>query len=107
MAFVQHVMLLLNKELNDLKMLSPRLTNCIECSSISALLTDIDCKLFELSNNLYNNVVFILNRPIPGVAINDLLNYKRILTYKLCNEDYARAYTVEMIASRVKLLKFK
>jgi hypothetical protein len=88
-------------------MLSPRLTNCAECSSISALLADIDCKLFELSKDLYNNVVFILNLPTPGTVMNDLLNYKRILTYKLCNEDYAKRYSVEMIASKVKLLKYK
>jgi hypothetical protein len=88
-------------------MLSPRLTNCVECSSISTLLADIDCRLFELSKNLYNNVVFILNLPVPMTVMNDLLNYKRILTYKLCNEDYAKQYTVEMIASKVKLLKFK
>ncbi len=88
-------------------MLSPRLTNCVDCSSIPTLLDDIDCKLVELSNNLYNNTVFILNKAIPVEAIADLLNYKRILTYKLCNEDYAKHYTIQMIASRVKLLKFK
>ena len=88
-------------------MLSPRLTDCVNCSSITALLADIDCKMAELADNLYNNIVFMLNRPIPGIAMSDLLNYKRILTYKLCNEDYAKHYTVEMIASRVKLLKFK
>jgi hypothetical protein len=88
-------------------MLSPRLTDCVNCSSITALLSDIDCKLVELSNNLYNNISYILNKPIPSAAILDLLNYKRILTFKLCNEDYAKHYTVEMIASRVKLLKFK
>jgi hypothetical protein len=95
------------KEIKTLKMLSPRLTNCVECSSITALLADIDCKLNELAGNLYNNVVYILNQPVPATAILDLLNYKRILTYKTCNPDYAKCYTVEMIASRVKLLKFK
>jgi len=88
-------------------MLSPRLTNCLECSDIHSLLSDIDCKLFELAKDLYNNTVFDLNRKIPDNAILDLLNYKRILTFKLCNENYARRYTVNMIASRVKLLKFK
>lgn len=107
MAFVQHVILLLSRVLKNLKMLSPRLTNCVECSSISALLSDINCKLTEMANKEYNNIVYILNQPIQGVAISDLLNYKRILTYKLCNPDYAKHYTVEMIASRVKLLKYK
>ena len=85
-------------------MLSPRLTNCIECSSIPALLADIDCKLAILANSEYNNIVFMLNRPIPDVVIGDLLNYKRILTYKYCNPDYAYRYSVKMIAGKVKLL---
>jgi hypothetical protein len=88
-------------------MLSPRLTNCIDCTTISALLSDIDCKLTEMANSYYNNIVFSLNLPAKGVVMLDLLNYKRILTYKLCNEDYAPHFTVEMIASKVKLLKFK
>jgi len=85
-------------------MLSPRLTDCVACSTIPVLLDEIDCKLKQLAGNLYNNVVFSLNKPIPAGAILDLLNYKRILTYKFCNADYAKCYTVEMIASRVKLL---
>jgi|Laugrefa1bdmlbdn_1035148.scaffolds.fasta_scaffold03785_4 hypothetical protein len=105
MVFVQHVMQLqvkAYKTLND--MLTPRLINYPECSTIPALLNDIDCKLKQLAGNLYNNVVFILNQPVPAGAILDLLNYKRILTYKFCNPNYAKMYTVEMIASRVKLL---
>jgi len=88
-------------------MLSPRLTNCAECASIPTLLCDIDRKLEQLAHVLYNNTVFILNIAIPTIAINDLLNYKRILTYKYCNPDYASRYTVQQIASRVKLLKYK
>lgn len=88
-------------------MLSPRLTNCPECASIPALIADIDCKLAQLGNNLYNNIVFMLNQPVPGGVMLDLINYRRILTYKYCNPDYAAPYTVNMIASRVKLLKYK
>ena len=88
-------------------MLTPRLTNCIECSSIPNLLDDINCKIFEMANSLYNNTVFALNRPIEGTVMLDLLNYQRILTYKYCNPDYASHYSVNQIASRVKLLKFK
>jgi hypothetical protein len=88
-------------------MLSPKLADCVDCSTIPALIADIDCKLNELAGNLYNNVVYLLNQSIPYTAIIDLLNYKRILTYKACNPDYASCYTVEMIASRVKLLKYK
>ena len=88
-------------------MLSPRLVNCIECTTPKALIGDIDCKLTDLANNQYNNIVYMLNLPFPGTVIGDLLNYKRILVSKLCNPGYASNYTVEMIASRVKLLIHK
>lgn len=88
-------------------MLSPRLTNCCAEQTIPALLADIDCKMAELAKNEYNNIVFSLNYPVPGTVISDLLNYKRILTYKYCNPDYAGHYTVKMIASKVKILIHK
>ena len=88
-------------------MLQPRLTNCVECSTIPVLLTDIDCRLTDLATNLYNNLIYLLNQPVPGVVMLDLINYKRILTYKFFNPDYALPFTVEQIASRVKLLKYK
>ncbi len=85
-------------------MLSPRLTNCIECASIPVLLKDIDTKLTELAKIQYNNIIFSMNYNLGCSPIGDLLNYKRILTYKYCNPDYAKRYTVKRIASRVKLL---
>lgn len=88
-------------------MLSPRLTNCAECTTITALLGDIDCKIAEMAKKLYNNTIFALNQPIQSIVMMDLLHYRRILTYKYCNSDYAEDYTVDMIASRIKLLKYK
>jgi hypothetical protein len=97
-------------------MLTVRLVDCIECSSLSSLLEDIDCKLTELAKILYNNTIFALNRPIQDSVFIDLLNYKRILTARVCNSDYAlytgctncvATYTTEMIASKIKILKFK
>lgn len=88
-------------------MLQPSLTNCVDCTTIPALLEDINCKLKELAGNLYNNTIYSLNQPINGTVFLDLLNYQRILTYKFCNPDYALPFTVEMIASKVKLLKYK
>lgn len=88
-------------------MLSPRLTNCPECSSVAGLLKEIDCRLAELSSSLYNNVVYMLNQPVPAQAISDLIQYKRILTIKYFNPTYLSSYTVNMIASRVKTLKYK
>jgi hypothetical protein len=85
-------------------MLSPRLTNCIECASIPVLLKDIDLKLTDLAINQYNNIVYGLNYYIPGQVIADLLQYKQILTYKICNPNYCEPFTVKMIASKVILL---
>jgi len=88
-------------------MLSYRLTNCEDCASIPTLLNEIDCKLTELGNGLYSNIVYGLRMYISSYAIADLLHYKRILQYKKCNPEYASCYSVEDIASKVKLLIFK
>lgn len=85
-------------------MLSPRLTNCDDCTSIATLLTDIDCKLTELAKKQYNNIIYAFNSFISEDLFIDLLNYKRILTYKLNNSEYAECYEVSTIASKVKIL---
>ena len=82
-------------------MLSPRLTNCPECANIPSLLKKIDCKLAELGNNLYNNISYMLNKPIEAGNIIQLIAYRRILSYKYCNPNYVHEYSVQMIASRV------
>jgi len=82
-------------------MLSPRLTNCPECANIPSLLKKIDCKLAELGNNLYNNISYMLNKPVPSSDILQLIGYRRILMYKYCNPNYVAKYSVQMIASRV------
>ena len=88
-------------------MLSPRLTDCVAEISPSALLYDIDQKLTQLANEQYNNIVYSLNYYISGELVGDLLHYKQILTYKLCNPYYCEPFTVQMIASRVKVLIHK
>ena len=85
----------------DLTMLSPRLTNCPECANIPSLLKKIDCRLAELGNNLYNNISYMLNKPVPSGDILQLIGYRRILMYKYCNPNYVAKYSVPMIASRV------
>ena len=82
-------------------MLSPRLSNCPECADIPSLLKKIDCKLAELGNNLYNNISYMLNKPVPAGDILQLIGYRRILQYKYVNPNYVHKYSVQMIASRV------
>jgi hypothetical protein len=108
MGCVQLVMLLLKKEQNDLEMLSPRLINCVNCSDICVVISEIDCKIAQMAKDLYNNTIYSLNRNINGEVINDLLNYKRILQYRICNIDYGgRNFSDEQIISRIKLLIHK
>jgi hypothetical protein len=87
-------------------MLYPRLIGCPDCASIPNLVEDIDCKIKQLAVVEYNNIVFSLNNPAPKELLKDLLNYKRILTYKFCNPTYADVcdITFDQIASRVKVL---
>ena len=88
-------------------MLNPRLNNCVDCTSIPNLLSDIDCKLKDMGKGLYNNTIFALGGCPKDDVWGDLLNYKRILTYKVCNPEYCEFYTVKNIASKVKILIHK
>lgn len=91
-------------------MLSPRLTDCVYDASIPATLLEIDEKLAYWANRQYNNIVFSVNNYIPGDVIDDLLHYKQILTYRLCNPTYAMICglpTTPQVVSRVKVLIHK
>lgn len=83
-------------------MLNPRLTSCRVCAEIPNLLATINCKVSSESLKIYQNLTLMLNRPVDGCLIDDLIHYKRILTWKYCNPDYAVDYTVEKIASKVR-----
>lgn len=85
-------------------MLQPRLTTCSECTDISLLLEKIDCKLAKMGATLYGNTIYMLNLSLSAVTIIDLLNYKRILTFKQINPDYCENYSIDNIASRVNIL---
>lgn len=85
-------------------MINPRLGSCKDCAEIPALLSEIDCKLSTIGKDMYNNSIFLMNRKINDIAGLSLIFYKRILEYKFCNPEYAQGYTVDKIASRVKLL---
>ena len=88
-------------------MITPRLTNCDSCASIATLLSDINCKVADIATSYYNNITLMLDYPMKDSIMFDLLNYQRILTYKSYNEDYASMFSVEQIASKVKILKYK
>jgi hypothetical protein len=85
-------------------MLSIKLTNCRECALASKLIDSINCQLAKMANNLYLNIAYMLDKPVEACNMSALLHYKRILTYKSCNEDWASDYSVDDIASRINFL---
>ena len=82
-------------------MLSPRLNNCPECANIPSILKKIDCKLAELGNNLYNNISYMLNKPVPFNDMLQLIGYKRILTFKYYNPNYLANHSIKSITDKV------
>lgn len=85
-------------------MLSIKVRNCRECTLVSKLIDSINCQLAKMANNLYLNIAYMLDKPVEGCKMSALLHYKRILTYKGCNADWASDYSVDDIASRVNFL---
>jgi len=101
---LHRLLLKLNNKISNIMMLQPRLNDCIDCATIPVLLSNIDAKITSLATEQYNNIVYDLNYYINGQVMFDLLEYKQILEWKFCNADYAKAFTVPMIASKVQLL---
>lgn len=85
-------------------MLTPRITNAVENTTISVLLQRIDDALAAMANELYYNVIYSLHKQFQGEVMQDLLYYKRILVYKSCNSNYASEFTVDQVAGRVIVL---
>lgn len=85
-------------------MLTSKNTNCDACKDISLILDNIDCAIFDISKNLYNNIAYLLNKKIDAERFQNLLHYKRILTYKLYNPEYVCKFSFECILSEVKKL---
>jgi len=85
-------------------MLSVKLTSCRDCAQICKLIDSINCQLAKMANNLYLNIAYMLDKPVEACTMSTLLHYKRILTYKSCNADWASDYSVTDIASRVNAL---
>lgn len=85
-------------------MLSIKVTNCRDCAQASKLIDSIDCQLAKMANNLYMNISYMLDKPVEASSMSALLHYKRILTFKTCNADWASDYSVTDIASRINFL---
>lgn len=85
-------------------MLNIKVTNCRDCAQASKLIDSIDCQLAKMANNLYMNISYMLDKPVEACNMSALLHYKRILTFKSCNADWASDYSVDDIASRINFL---
>lgn len=85
-------------------MISPRLSECDDCSNIKKLIDDINCKIVELSNSSYSNIIYGFGKSIQFTLMYDLLHYRRILEYKAVNSDYLKEFPVNQISSKIRIL---
>jgi len=85
-------------------MLQPDLKECKGCESLQELLEQIDCTLTIYGKNQMHNIQYNLTLYYPKDKIADLLHYKRILTKKVFNNNYACGFSITEIISRVKLI---
>lgn len=85
-------------------MITPRISNCDDCSNIEALIEDINCKIVELSKRAYTNIIYGFGKTIQFTLMYDLLHYRRILEYKAVNSDYLKDFPVSTITSQVRIL---
>jgi hypothetical protein len=77
--------------------------NCSTVKNPKSIIKEIDCKLVEYAKNHYNNISFMTKKKVPVNIIKDLIHYKRILTYKDCNENYLENIPVSLIYDKVML----
>lgn len=85
-------------------MITPRLSECKDCANINNLINDINCKISDISKDMYSNIIFGFGKTTPFTLMYDLLHYRRILEYKAVNSRYLKEVTVSKIASRVRIL---
>jgi hypothetical protein len=88
-------------------MVTIQLNNCTDCTSIPALVKSIDTKLAKIAKDQYNNIIYELNKNVSGEVAFDLLTYKQILYNRVCNPDYAIQFSIDRIASKIKILTHK
>ncbi len=85
-------------------MLVIRMTDCAQCGDILVLISGIDCRVTEIGNDIYNDLIYALNKTCKIGDMGDLIHYRRILVSKWCNSEYADDFSVLQIASKVQLM---
>lgn len=96
-------------------MLKLSLSECKDCSNLSHLVCQIDDKIAYYTKNMFNNMTLMICADYNEDVLSRLLHYKRILTNRTYNCDYAAhgactcdctevTYSTADIISRVKIL---
>ncbi len=86
-------------------MLNIQLKECTNCSSIQETMCQLDTKLASMTRSMYNNDVYLTDRPVCKRKFKDLLYYRDMLNSLLFNPDYfCGAIEFSKIISKIKTL---
>lgn len=77
------------KQFNQKRMLlSPQIVQCDNCMSLKDMLEKIDCSLFHLAKNRWNNEAFNVSLYTNMQRFKDLTTYRRIIHERVYNPCY-------------------
>lgn len=87
-------------------LISPTITECLDCTSLKEMIEKIDCSLYELIRNKQNNESYNTDSYFSLSHFNNLSQYKRIIGKKIFNPTYPckDISTKDLIAQANRLL---
>ena len=77
---------------------------CDDCDSVKQTLNQLDEKISGLTDNNYQNRIYLLSRPFDIRQLKTLLYYKKILLNLYWNLKYYPNYDYKKIVAKVKTL---
>ena len=87
-------------------LLSPQIVQCDNCTSLKDMLEKIDCSLFHLVRNRWNNEAFNVSLYTDRRRFRDLATYRRIIEERIYNACYMGRHidSLDIMAKAGRLL---
>lgn len=84
--------------------LIPQIENCQNCRSLKELISEIECSLYNLITNKWNNDRFNTDNYFSLEHFDALTHYKRIVTHRIFNTSYTGIEAQDIISQVERLL---